>query len=72
LRSLAYVADLGTWDDELARSLADVDLLALEFNHDVDMDYASERSPYLIARVLGRHGHLSNGGALTCPVFNWI
>jgi phosphoribosyl 1,2-cyclic phosphodiesterase len=61
--ALAYVADLGSWDDELALALADVDLLALEFNHDVAMEYASGRSPYLIARVLGEEGHLSNAQA---------
>jgi phosphoribosyl 1,2-cyclic phosphodiesterase len=58
--TLAYAADLGSWSLELARSLADVDILALEFNHDVDMEYASGRSPQLIARVLGDDGHLSN------------
>ncbi len=58
--SLAYAADLGSWTAELAHALADVDLLALEFNHDVQMEYASGRSPYLIARVLGEEGHLSN------------
>jgi phosphoribosyl 1,2-cyclic phosphodiesterase len=58
--SLGYVADLGTWDLELARGLANTDILAIEFNHDVDMEYASGRSADLIARVLGDHGHLSN------------
>jgi phosphoribosyl 1,2-cyclic phosphodiesterase len=58
--SMAYVADLGSWTPELAEALADVDLLALEFNHDVEMEYASGRSSRLIARVLGAEGHLSN------------
>jgi phosphoribosyl 1,2-cyclic phosphodiesterase len=58
--SLAYLADLGSWDAELAAGLADVDALALEFNHDVAMEYASGRSARLIARVLGDDGHLSN------------
>lgn len=64
--ALGYAADLGSWDDALARALADVDLLALEFNHDVDLEYASGRSPYLIARILSEEGHLSNvqAGAL--------
>ena len=44
----------------MARRLADVDVLALEFNHDVALQYASGRSPRLIRRVLGDHGHLSN------------
>jgi phosphoribosyl 1,2-cyclic phosphodiesterase len=58
--SLAYVADLGTWDDALADSLSDVDLLALEFNHDVALQRSSGRSAWLIDRVLGDQGHLSN------------
>lgn len=61
--SLGYVADLGCWTPELALALADVDLLALEFNHDVEMEYASGRSRHLIARVLGDEGHLSNDQA---------
>ena len=58
--ALAYAADLGSWDAELARALADVDLLALEFNHDEYLERASGRHPRLIARVLGDYGHLSN------------
>jgi phosphoribosyl 1,2-cyclic phosphodiesterase len=58
--ALAYLADLGCWDDGLATAVADVDLLALEFNHDVGMQYASGRQPQLIARILGDDGHLSN------------
>jgi phosphoribosyl 1,2-cyclic phosphodiesterase len=57
---LGYAADLGSWTVELAEALADVDLLALEFNHDVGLERSSGRSPYLIARVLGEDGHLSN------------
>jgi phosphoribosyl 1,2-cyclic phosphodiesterase len=65
-----YVADLGSWDGELAGAVADVDLLAVEFNHDVGMECASGRSPHLIARVLGDEGHLSNeqGAALVREV----
>jgi len=58
--ALSYAADLGCWDAALAGRLADVDLLALEFNHDVAMQYQSGRSPDLIRRVLGDRGHLSN------------
>jgi ribonuclease BN (tRNA processing enzyme) len=58
--SLGYAADLGSWDDRLVAALCDVDLLALEFNHDVDMQLASGRHPLLIQRVLGDEGHLSN------------
>jgi phosphoribosyl 1,2-cyclic phosphodiesterase len=58
--SLAYAADLGCWDEDLVRGLADVDLLAVEFNHDVVMQHNSGRGPRLIERILGDEGHLSN------------
>jgi phosphoribosyl 1,2-cyclic phosphodiesterase len=58
--SLGYATDLGSWDEPLAEALADVDLLAVEFNHDVGMQVASGRSSRLIERVLGDEGHLSN------------
>lgn len=61
--AMGYVADLGSWTDNLIAALADVDLLALEFNHDVALEQASGRSAHLIARVLGERGHLSNGQA---------
>ena len=44
----------------MAAGLADVDVLAVEFNHDVAMEHASGRSSRLIGRVLGDEGHLSN------------
>jgi len=58
--SLGHVSDLGCWDEALAQALAEVDLLALEFNHDVDLQLASGRSAPLIERVLSDDGHLSN------------
>lgn len=61
--TLGYVADLGCWDEDLADQLADVDLLAVEYNHDLTLERTSGRSPRLIARVLGDGGHLSNDQA---------
>lgn len=58
--SLGYAADLGSWEPALPRQLADVDVLALEFNHDVEMQLSSGRARWLIHRVLGEFGHLSN------------
>lgn len=58
--SMAYAADLGTWDEQLAHAMADVDVLALEFNHDVELQRTSGRPEDLIERILGDHGHLSN------------
>lgn len=68
--AIGYAADLGTWDEPLARALADVDLLAVEFNHDEEMQLTSGRPQYLIDRVLGDRGHLSNsqGAALVRAV----
>lgn len=61
--AIAYVADLGSWTPNLAAELADVDVLCLEFNHDVEMERTSGRTPELIARILGDDGHLSNDQA---------
>lgn len=61
--ALAYLADLGCWNDGLADHLADVDVLALEFNHDEGMEKNSGRPYFLVKRVLGDHGHLSNAQA---------
>ncbi len=60
---LGLATDLGVWEEPLAELLADVDLLAVEFNHDVDMEKRSRRPAFLIDRVLGDHGHLSNAQA---------
>lgn len=61
--ALAYLADLGCWDGQLADALADVDVLALEFNHDADLERSSGRPYFLVERVLGDRGHLSNAQA---------
>lgn len=58
--SVGYATDFGSWTPALAKRFADVDLLALEFNHDVELQLTSGRSPFLIRRVLGNRGHLSN------------
>jgi phosphoribosyl 1,2-cyclic phosphodiesterase len=58
--ALGYLADTGSWSEGMAEALTDVDLLAVEFNHDVEMQRRSQRSPHLIARNLGDWGHLSN------------
>ena len=58
--AIGYATDLGCWSVELATQFADVDILALEFNHDVAMQLNSGRHPVLIRRVLSDQGHLSN------------
>jgi phosphoribosyl 1,2-cyclic phosphodiesterase len=66
--SLGYATDLGSWDESLVEGLADVDLLAVEFNHDVGLQMASGRPAPLIERVLGDEGHLSNEQAAALAV----
>lgn len=60
---IGYVADTGSWSADMADALAEVDLLGLEFNHEVELQRRSNRHPALIARNLGDHGHLSNAQA---------
>ncbi len=58
--AFAYAADLGCWDRGLLERLADVEVLALEFNHDPELLRQSQRPPWLVRRILGDEGHLSN------------
>ena len=66
VRSVGYVADTGIWTEQTVEALLDVDVLGVEFNHDVGLQQNSTRPAFLIGRVLGRRGHLSNdqGGEL--------
>lgn len=61
--SLGYASDLGEARPELVEAFADVNVLALEFNHCERMERASGRPRFLVQRVLGPHGHLSNDQA---------
>ncbi|OWK38314.1 Metal-dependent hydrolases of the beta-lactamase superfamily I [Fimbriiglobus ruber] len=61
--AVGYVSDAGHVTSELTRLLAGVDLLAVEYNHDVAMQRASGRPAILVSRVLGKNGHLSNAQA---------
>ncbi len=58
--SIGYAADLGCSSPELISAFAGVDVLALEYNHDELMERASPRPKFLVDRVLGDMGHLSN------------
>jgi phosphoribosyl 1,2-cyclic phosphodiesterase len=60
VRGLGYFADLGECLPATVGQMHGLDLLALEFNHDEELERASGRSPFLIQRVLGPEGHLSN------------
>ena len=58
--SVGYASDLGCGSPELIEAFAGVDVLALEFNHDVKLERRSRRPQFLIDRVLSDSGHLSN------------
>jgi phosphoribosyl 1,2-cyclic phosphodiesterase len=58
--SIGYLADTGTWSETMVESLADVDVLGVEFNHDEGLQRSSPRPRFLIERNLGELGHLSN------------
>jgi phosphoribosyl 1,2-cyclic phosphodiesterase len=63
--AIGYLADCGCWSAEMVESLAGVDLLGVEFNHDVQLQKTSRRPGFLVERNLGDSGHLSNAqGAL--------
>ena len=56
----AVVTDLGHPSALVADCCAELDLLVLEANHDVDMLREGDYPPLLKARILSRVGHLSN------------
>ncbi|MFO0908384.1 MAG: MBL fold metallo-hydrolase [Isosphaeraceae bacterium] len=60
LVSIGYLADTGSWTNSMVDQVTDVDILGVEFNHDVELQQRSRRHPALIARNLGDRGHLSN------------
>lgn len=63
---IGFASDLGTWSNEFIQAFAEVDILAIEFNHDVQLQRDSGRPSYLIDRILSDHGHLSNDQAAQC------
>ena len=61
--SLGLVSDMGHPTDELLSAFRGVNVLAVEFNHEVALQEASRRPRMLVNRVLGMYGHLSNAQA---------
>lgn len=61
--SVGVASDLGKVPDGLYDLFAGVDVLGIEFNHCVRMERASRRPRFLVERVLGDFGHLSNDQA---------
>lgn len=66
--SVGLASDLGRVPDDLFALFAGVDVLAVEFNHDVTMERASRRPRHLVERVLSDYGHLSNKQAADAVV----
>jgi phosphoribosyl 1,2-cyclic phosphodiesterase len=62
-RRLGVLTDVGAPGEDVINALAGVEALLLECNHDVGMLRASAYPPFLKARILGDHGHLSNDQA---------
>lgn len=58
--AIGFAADLGEFDGRVIEMLSGAGILALECNHDETMLRTSRRPDYLIERILGRAGHLSN------------
>ncbi|MCX7666287.1 MAG: MBL fold metallo-hydrolase [Gemmataceae bacterium] len=58
--SIGYASDLGQVPDELLNHFTNVQIIAMEFNHDEQMQKQSGRTWELIRRVLSDQGHLSN------------
>ncbi|MSR53334.1 MAG: MBL fold metallo-hydrolase [Gemmataceae bacterium] len=61
--SLGYASDLGEAREDLLTAFQGVSVLALEFNHCEHLERMSLRPKFLIDRVLGPLGHLSNDQA---------
>lgn len=63
--TLGWATDLGRSNPDLLAHLEDVDALGIESNYDPEMQRNSGRPPYLIRRIMGGSGHLSNQECLT-------
>ena len=63
-RSVATATDMGYMKKSVAKTLAGVDVLLLESNHDPDLLMQNPHySMHLKQRILGSHGHLSNAAS---------
>ncbi len=59
-KSVAVLTDLGTYNQDIVESVAGVDALLLEANHDINMVQVGSYPYPLKQRILGDRGHLSN------------
>lgn len=60
-RKISIITDLGYTNDEIISKIKGSSLVYLECNHDVEMLSNNPNYPSMLkARILGKHGHLSN------------
>lgn len=57
---LAYITDTGYIPKKTFKAIVNCDYYLLESNHDPSLEAHSGRAATLVARVLGKKGHLSN------------
>ncbi len=60
---IGFFSDLGCWDEKHSPQLHDLQILALEFNHDQDLLQGGSRPHFLKDRICSDRGHLSNSQA---------
>ena len=63
-RRLGWATDLGRVTDGLVSHLAGANVLAIESNYDPGLQRASGRPSFLVRRIMGGRGHLSNEQSL--------
>lgn len=61
---IGYATDLGHVPDSLVEHFANLDVVAIESNYDLQMQRDSSRPWFLKQRIMGGRGHLSNEQAL--------
>jgi phosphoribosyl 1,2-cyclic phosphodiesterase len=59
------LTDLGRITPPVQKMVASLDAMSLETNHDIDLLRMSSYPPFVIRRILGSGGHLSNSQAAT-------
>ena len=60
---LVYITDTGHVYERVLDYIKDADYYIFESNHNVRMQLQTKRPQYLIDRIMGDHGHLSNEDA---------
>ncbi len=63
---LVYITDTGYIYERVLSYIKDADYYIFEANHDVRMQLTSGRPQYLIDRIMGDYGHLSNEDSAIC------